>query len=146
MVSELISAALLIVTIVALVVHLRGRRNKQQLLIAQKRTEVLLRMFDIERELGPAIRNLQVFFAQVGATPPKLQSALDGMIEIEKKVQLRRRQLTDAISPHVSSQKVLLSLEPLLAELHQQVKKAHSLKTDVEALVAESRDQSEQAR
>ncbi len=93
-------------------------------------------MQEIELALRPSIRDLKKWLTKPASpASQKLQSTLDGMIWLVDRVRLRRNQLTDGISPGESSHKVLLSLETLIAELDQQVKKAHAHRASVEKLL-----------
>ncbi len=134
----LLSTAALLVSILVLWSNLCNRRQQRQIIIAQKRTELLVAMHDIELALEPTIRDWKRMLTK--SAPPahqrqKGQSILDEMIDLLDTTQLIRKQLTDRILPGASSHKVLLSIEALMAQMLPLVEDARSLKADFETQI-----------
>lgn len=136
MITILISAAALVLSIVALWGNTLNRRRQRQVDISQKRTDILVAMHDIELALEPSIRDAKMLAETADPASPNLQSTLDRMIALVDRVQVMRNQFTEAISEEESSHIVLLALETLMAELYQQVKSARALKGDVERMIS----------
>lgn len=142
----LISAAALVLSIVALLSSTLNRRQQCQVAISQKRTDVLVAMHDIELAMEPAIRDVKMLVETADPASPRLQPTLDRMIALVDRVQVMRNQFTEGISQEESSHKVLLALETLMAELYQQIKSARALKGDVERMISELNTRRESAK
>ena len=127
MVAILISAAALVLSILALWSNTLNRRQQRQITISQKRTEVLVAFNEIEMVLKPTMRDVQTLMRTAVPGLPNLQPAFDGMTEILDAVRKYHKKFSDAIAPGQSSHKALIALEFLLAELKQQVAKARNL-------------------